>query len=168
MLLDNINDHDAVVKPPTLSCSQPNPPPSTWFSLWSYLLPAPFWATRRAFVLLDVLSLGRRYLHTFPMEPPFADVTADPKLVGTVVAAAASTECFTMFIFLFAIVIFVWLWGASSWSIDGSLQHKIKVVLREEGRERQSWDTSSLLWDIWASTMLINIATIIGTTVPIC
>lgn len=43
--------------------------------------PSSLVAARWAFVLLDVLSSGRCYLHTFAMEPRLTYVTADPELI---------------------------------------------------------------------------------------
>src|SRR5574337_848958 len=63
-------------------------------------------AARGAFVLLDILSLGRCYPHTFSMEPPLTDVTSNPKLVCVVVPTTTPTERITVLILVLSITLF--------------------------------------------------------------
>jgi hypothetical protein len=77
------------------------------------LLPYFLRAAVRALVVLYVVRFGRGDPHALAVEPPLADVAADPELVRVVEAAAASTKGFRVFLVLLVIVVVV-LFGSRS------------------------------------------------------
>ena len=78
-----------------------------------HLLPHLLRAAVRALVLLYVIRFRRGDPHALAVEPPLADVAADPELVRVVEAAAASTKGFRVFLVLLVIVVVV-LFGSRS------------------------------------------------------
>lgn len=68
-------------------------------------------ATRRAFVLLNVLGPGWSYLHALAMEPLFAYVATNPELIRSIVFSTCPTQCIPMLflIIFFQSIIIPWL-----------------------------------------------------------
>lgn len=66
----------------------------------------------RAFVLLDMFSLCRCYLHALAMEPPFTNITADPELIVLIHSTTRSTRgSLLFFIHLFSTFIIFLGWS---------------------------------------------------------
>jgi hypothetical protein len=61
-----------------------------------------------ALVVLYVLRFSRGYPHALAMEPPLADVAADPELACAVYAAAASAKGFAVLFILLLVIVFFW------------------------------------------------------------
>lgn len=70
-----------------------------------HLLPHLLRAAVRALVVLYVVRFGRGDPHALAVEPPLADVAADPELARVVKAAAASAKGLRVLLLVFVILL---------------------------------------------------------------
>jgi hypothetical protein len=99
-----------------------------------HLLPHLLRAAVRALVVLYVIRFRRGDPHALAVEPPLADVAADPELARVVKAAAASTKGLRVLLLVFLVIVFVILLGGRS-CCPGTLGMAIFSSLRENRKK---------------------------------